>query len=99
MLTMLQRSHLSDTEVWACGSRVNGPAHEGSDLDLFLRRPGLEEIPSERLMDIEDLEDAIRESTIPYSSRRGTGRGFPSRSGGRSSVSMWFLVRVPACGG
>ena len=88
MLTMLQGSHLSDTEAWACGSRVNGHAHEGSDLDLVLRRPGLEEIPSERLM---DLEDAIRESTFPFSSRRGTERGFPSRSGGRSSVSMWFF--------
>ncbi|MFN5236631.1 MAG: nucleotidyltransferase domain-containing protein [Bacteroidota bacterium] len=27
-------------EVWAYGSRVNGDAHEGSDLDLVIRTPG-----------------------------------------------------------
>ena len=26
-------------EVWAYGSRVNGRAHEGSDLDLVIRSP------------------------------------------------------------
>lgn len=39
------REHLSDAEVWAYGSRVSGRGHDGSDLDLVLRGPGLEEIP------------------------------------------------------
>ena len=62
MLEALLREHLPDVEVWAYGSRVNGRGHEGSDLDLVLRAPGLEEIPLERLM---ALEEAVRESTIP----------------------------------
>ena len=61
-LKALLRKHLPDAEVWAYGSRVNGRGHEGSDLDLVLRGPGLEEIPFERLV---DFEDAVRESTIP----------------------------------
>ena len=56
------REHLPDVEVWAYGSRVNGRGHKGSDLDLVLRGPGLDEIPLERLM---DFEEAVRESTIP----------------------------------
>ncbi len=32
-------------EVWAYGSRVNGAAHEGSDLDLVIRGPNLAPIP------------------------------------------------------
>lgn len=31
--------HVPMAEVWAYGSRVNGTAHEGSDLDLVLRNP------------------------------------------------------------
>ena len=62
ILNTLLREHLPDVEVWAYGSRVNGRGHEGSDLDLVLRGPGLDEIPLERLM---DFEDAVRESTIP----------------------------------
>ncbi|MDO5090740.1 MAG: nucleotidyltransferase domain-containing protein [Cardiobacteriaceae bacterium] len=33
---ILQR-HFPGQEVWAYGSRVNGGAHEGSDLDLVVR--------------------------------------------------------------
>lgn len=50
-------------EVWAYGSRVNDRGHEGSDLDLVLRGPGLEKIPAEQLA---DFEEALRESTIPF---------------------------------
>ena len=62
ILNTLLREHLPDVEVWAYGSRVNGRGHEGSDLDLVLRGPELDEIPLERLM---DFEDAVRESPIP----------------------------------
>lgn len=63
VLEAVLREHLPDVEVWAYGSRVNGLGHDGSDLDLVLRGPGLEKIPIERLM---DFEEAVRESTIPF---------------------------------
>ena len=63
VLEALLRDHLPDVEVWAYGSRVDGRGHEGSDLDLVLRGPGLKEIPADRLA---DFEDAVRESTIPF---------------------------------
>ena len=59
----LLRKHLPDVEVWAYGSRVNGRSHDGSDLDLVLRGPGLKEIPSDWLG---DFEEEIRESNIPF---------------------------------
>ena len=40
-LEALLCEHLPDVEVWAYGSRVNGQSHDGSDLDLVLRGPGL----------------------------------------------------------
>ncbi len=63
ILTALLREHLPNVEVWAYGSRVNDRGHEGSDLDLVLRGPGLEKIPVEQLT---DFEEALRESTIPF---------------------------------
>ena len=63
ILEALLREHLPDVEVWAYGSRVNGRSHDGSDLDLVLRGPGLAEIPTGQLG---DFEDAVRESSIPF---------------------------------
>ena len=63
VLDALLRKHLPDVEVWAYGSRVNGRSHDGSDLDLVLRAPDLNEIPSSQLW---ELEEAIRESNIPF---------------------------------
>ena len=62
-LEALLREHLPGVEVWAYGSRVNGRSHDGSDLDLALRGPRLEEIPAERLT---AFEEAVRESNIPF---------------------------------
>ena len=58
----LLREHVPGVEVWAYGSRVSGRSHEGSDLDLVLRRPGLKRIPSGQLA---DLIEALEESTVP----------------------------------
>ena len=58
----LLREHVPDAEAWAYGSRVNGSSHEGSDLDLVLRSPTLELIPSGRLA---DLAEAFEQSNIP----------------------------------
>ncbi len=63
ILAALLREYLPDVEVWAYGNRVNGQGHEGSDLALVLRGPGLREIPLDQLV---DFEDAVRESNIPF---------------------------------
>jgi predicted nucleotidyltransferase len=49
-------------EVWAYGSRVNGGAHEGSDLDLVIRGASLARIPSDTFV---TLCENIRDSNIP----------------------------------
>ena len=63
VLAELLRKHLPDVEVWAYGSRMSGKSHDGSDLDLVLRGPGLKEIPIGQLG---DFEEAVRESSIPF---------------------------------
>ena len=63
LIEALLREHLPGVEVWAYGSRVNGRGHDGSDLDLVLREPGLKEIPTGELR---DFQDAVRDSTIPF---------------------------------
>ena len=59
----LLRAHLPGVEVWAYGSRVNGRSHEGSDLDLVLRSPGLVKIDPSQLA---EFNEAVQESTIPF---------------------------------
>ncbi len=62
-ITRLLREHLPGVEVWAYGSRVNGRSHEGSDLDLILRGPGLAKIGTTQLA---EFNEAVQESTIPF---------------------------------
>ena len=57
----LLREHVPDAEVWAYGSRVNGMSHPGSDLDLVLRSPTLEQLGDGYY----DLVEAFQESNIP----------------------------------
>ncbi|MCY4582224.1 MAG: nucleotidyltransferase domain-containing protein [Chloroflexi bacterium] len=59
----LLHEHLPGVAVWAYGSRVTGRGHEGSDLDLVLRGPGLAPLPVDALSNV---EEALRESTIPF---------------------------------
>lgn len=59
----LLSEHLPGVEAWAYGSRVNGRSHGGSDLDLVLRGPGLEEIPADRLA---RFKNALHDSTLPF---------------------------------
>ncbi len=49
-------------EIWAYGSRVNGLAHEGSDLDLVIRTKDLQPFP---ISEYTKLVEQIRESNIP----------------------------------
>ena len=62
-LEALLHEHLPDVEVWAYGSRVNGRSHDGSDLNLVLRGPGLAKIDVVRLA---AFQSALQESTIPF---------------------------------
>ena len=63
ILENLFQKHLPDVEVWAYGSRVNGESHDGSDLNLVLRGPGLKRISSTQSLDI---RTALTESNIPF---------------------------------
>ena len=49
-------------EVWAYGSRVNGDAHDASDLDLVIRSHDLKRIPAAVFG---SLYHNIKESNIP----------------------------------
>jgi predicted nucleotidyltransferase len=49
-------------EIWAYGSRVNGDAHEGSDLDLVVRGSNLAPLP---IAVLEELIEQIKDSNIP----------------------------------
>jgi predicted nucleotidyltransferase len=49
-------------EVWAFGSRVNGTAHDGSDLDIVIRAEGLKPLPIEVYAEI---TSKIKNSNIP----------------------------------
>ena len=61
MLEALLCKHVPDAEVWAYGSRINGESHDGSDLDMVVRGPALEELGG----DFHDLVEAIQKSNIP----------------------------------
>ena len=88
-LEALLREHLSDVEVWAYGSRMSGKSHDGSDLDLVLRGPGLKEIPIDRL---EAFEEALRESGIPFLVEAKDWARLPARF--RREVERGYVVLV-----
>lgn len=46
--------------IWAYGSRLNGDAHEGSDLDLVIKDFGQEEGY------LFEIQEALKESNIPF---------------------------------
>ncbi len=92
VLEALLREHLPDVEVWAYGSRVTCRGHDGSDLDLVLRGPGLEKIPIDRLM---DFEEAVRESTIPFLVEARDWARLPERF--HREIERGYVVVVAAC--
>lgn len=53
----------TDVQVIAYGSRVDGTAHEGSDLDLSLKSKGQQPIDSEVLY---TFVKAVQHSNIPF---------------------------------
>lgn len=62
ILLELLAQHAAEAEVWAYGSRVEGGAHEGSDLDLVLRNPAGPNVPVPGLL---NFESALQESCLP----------------------------------
>ena len=61
-LLKLLDDYLPDVIAWAYGSRVNGEAHDTSDLDIVLRSKNLSKIPVEQL---ESFLQALSDSNIP----------------------------------
>lgn len=62
LLTIAKRTLPTSVAVWAYGSRVNGDAHDTSDLDLVLRSQDLSPIDYGAFY---DFTEALEESTIP----------------------------------
>ena len=70
ILEGLLQEHLPDVEAWAYGSRVNDRNHDGGDLDLALRRPGLAEIPAQQPADRFASDNASHASRYQSTSGR-----------------------------
>jgi predicted nucleotidyltransferase len=62
LLTEIFSSFEIPVEVWAYGSRVDGTAHEGSDLDLVVLTQDREKMPVDTFL---ELKEKIRDSNIP----------------------------------
>lgn len=62
VLQELFSRHVPDDHVWAYGSRVNGTAHEGSDLDVVILN-GRD--PDAEIEGLINLRTAIEETTLP----------------------------------
>ena len=62
MVRKLIAAHLPEVEALAYGSRVQGTAHDGSDLDLVLRNPDGSAVPWRKLA---DFCEAVSESDLP----------------------------------
>lgn len=56
------RNYIPDYVVLAYGSRVNGTAHDSSDLDLVIKSKDGEPLDISRLV---DLKEAFQNSNIP----------------------------------
>ncbi len=62
ILEIAARTLTQPVAIWAYGSRVDGSAHDCSDLDLVIRTPELTPLaPGELLR----FREALEESTIP----------------------------------
>lgn len=60
MLNDIFKSYCPNAEIWAYGSRLNGNAHEGSDLDLVVKSFNSDECY------ILQLQEIITNSNIPF---------------------------------
>ena len=63
-LRRLIATHLPQEEVWAYGSRVNGTAHDTSDLDLVVRHPA--DLKAGQGSAFWELKAELSESNLPF---------------------------------
>ena len=63
LLQIIKATINKPIEVWAYGSRVSGLGHEGSDLDLVIKR--IDEQPLDRKAMFR-FKEAVQDSNIPY---------------------------------
>ncbi|MXZ55664.1 MAG: nucleotidyltransferase domain-containing protein [Gammaproteobacteria bacterium] len=91
LLESLFQEYLPGVEVWAYGSRLTNRCHDGSDLDLVLRGPELQEIPIEKLL---ELRHALQESTIPFLVEAHDWNHLPDRFHKEIERDFVRLVRV-----
>ena len=62
LLGIALRTIHTPIEIWAFGSRVNGSAHDTSDLDLVLRTQDLTPLNN---VELNNFKHALEQSTIP----------------------------------
>ncbi len=93
-LGILLREHLPGIEVWAYGSRVNGESHDGSDLDLALRAPDLQEVP---IGPLADFTEALHDSTLPFLVEARDWARLPERF--HKEIERGYVVIQNAAGG
>ena len=94
----LLREHLPGVEVWAYGSRVNGRSHDGSDLDLVLRGPGLDKLDASTAGRIHGSVTGLHHSFPGRSARLGSTAGElsprdrekPRSAGGRIKRGLYL---------
>lgn len=60
MLKDILKSYCPDAEIWAYGSRLNGDAHSGSDLDLVVKNFNSKD------KYLYELKELFSESNIPF---------------------------------
>jgi predicted nucleotidyltransferase len=84
-LQVLLALHVPDADVWTFGSRVNGDAHEGSDLDLVLRD---RRDPTQALASLPALRAGLEESGLPMQVEAHDWAHPPGRSTPTSSAAM-----------
>ena len=60
MLKDILISYCPDAEIWAYGSRLNGDAHSGSDLDLVVKEK------KKKNAKLYELKNLFSESNIPF---------------------------------
>lgn len=90
-LQALLRQHVPEAEVWAYGSRVTGGAHEGSDLDLVLRRSSDLTQPVAGCL---ALREALQDSPLPMLVEVHQWADVPA--GFRANMAAAHVVLQPA---
>jgi predicted nucleotidyltransferase len=63
LVSIIKKSFTIPIEIWAYGSRIDGSAHDASDLDLIIRSQDLSPI---EWVEMENFRTSLRESKLPF---------------------------------